>query len=101
MGTKACPPYRAADDREAPAADSAATLERLAAAGKPYSNRLFAHTDHGMVRYLVRNGERVTTGYDPDYYRAVLEFWQRQFGLPPVAQPAARLDVPSSNQRVE
>ena len=69
----------AQEDREAPAQDTAATLQRLAKAGKPYEVQMFPLTDHGILRYQEQNGVRIPTGYDPAYFRSALAFWQRQF----------------------
>ncbi len=73
----------AAADREAPAADTAARIQALAQAGKPYRSCVFADADHGMVLLDRAQKTRVVTGYAPGYFGAVVRYWQQQFLLPP------------------
>lgn len=75
----------AGQDREAPAADSAAALLHLRDQGKPYAVELFPAADHGMLRYRVQDGKRVPSGYEPDYLRRSIAFWTSQFGAPSVS----------------
>lgn len=72
----------AADDREAPSADTAARIEALAREGKPYRHCVFPGADHGMVLLDRNRPGRVITGYAPGYFAAVVRFWEARFGLP-------------------
>jgi hypothetical protein len=71
----------AAEDREAPSADTAARVEALARGGKPFRHCMFPAANHGMV-LLDRKQGGVVTGYAPGYFAAVVRFWQARFGLP-------------------
>lgn len=62
--------FLAEEDRAAPNEQTLAKLRRWVAQGKPYELFLYPRTDHGMLEFDERNGERVYRGYAPEYFRA-------------------------------
>jgi pimeloyl-ACP methyl ester carboxylesterase len=62
----------AADDTDAPSAETARRLRALAAEGKPIVTAVFPHTDHGIYEYETKaDGTRVSTR-NPDGYFAMM-----------------------------
>lgn len=64
----------AAEDREAPVAETRRRLVGLADQGRPITVLEFPRTDHGMVEFELVDGERRATRYADGYFRAVLDF---------------------------
>jgi hypothetical protein len=68
---------QAADDLDAPAAETNRRLKELQRQGKPITIVMFPHTQHGIYEYETKpDGERVNTR-NPDGYFALL----RDFAL--------------------
>jgi uncharacterized protein len=62
----------AADDTDAPSAETEHRLRALAAEGKPIVTAVFPHTDHGIYEYETKaDGTRVSTR-NPDGYFAMM-----------------------------
>jgi len=53
----------AADDREAPPGETLRRLHALAAQGRPITTAVFPDTDHGIVEFVERDGQRIRTRY--------------------------------------
>lgn len=65
----------AADDLEAPSAETARRLHALAAAGRPIITVMFPHTDHGIYDYeLGPDGSRLSTRQPDGYFRMMVDF---------------------------
>jgi pimeloyl-ACP methyl ester carboxylesterase len=65
----------AANDTEAPSAETIRRLHALAAAGKPISTAVFPHTDHGIYDYVEdKEGNRTTTRNPDGYYSLIRDF---------------------------
>jgi dienelactone hydrolase len=60
-------------DESAPNELTIPRLRRLRELGKPYELILFGATDHTMLIFEVRDGERIYTGYSPGYFRSEVE----------------------------
>lgn len=69
------------DDVEAPNEVTIATIRQLAARGKPFELVVYPGADHGIVLFEEKDGERVYTGYAPDYFRKKVEWLRHQTGL--------------------
>ena len=63
----------AGKDISAPNAQTITKLRSLIARGKPLELVLFPDADHGMLLFDERNGQRVYTGYAPDYFQTEVE----------------------------
>ncbi len=70
----------AEDDRSAPNEQTIATLRSLIETGKPYSLTVFPNTDHGMLTFSEKDGERDYTGYAPGYFESEVAALQRLAG---------------------
>ena len=64
----------AADDREAPPAETLRRLQALAAEGRAVSIAVFPDTDHGIVEFEQAGGERQRTRYADGYLRMSMDF---------------------------
>lgn len=64
----------AAEDREAPVAETRRRLAGLATEGRPITILEFPGTDHGIVEFEMVDGERRAVRYAEGYFRAVLDF---------------------------
>lgn len=63
------------DDLDAPSAETAARIRSLIAAGKDYTLAVYPGAEHGMTAYeLDAKGERVSTRYEPGYFRMMADF---------------------------
>ena len=85
----------AAEDREAPYEETLRRLEQLQREGRPIVTAVFPATDHGILEFEERDGERVHTRYAEGYYSMMVE-WIRSgtvtgpYGRATIAQPALR-----------
>lgn len=70
-----------AEDREAPPEETLARLDAFKRQGKPFEVALFPGADHGIVLFRVEKGQRVITGYHPDYARTKSEWVARMAGV--------------------
>jgi len=83
----------AAEDREAPHEETLRRLERLQREGLAVVTAVFPATDHGILEFEERDGERVYTRYAEGYYPMMVE-WIRSgtvtgpYGRAAIAQPA-------------
>ena len=84
------------DDIEAPNEVTIATLQQLAARGKPFELVVYPGADHGILLFEEKDGERVYTGYAPGYFQKKVEWVRHQTGLdgsgvrrPPGLEPDA------------
>ena len=68
-------------DESAPIELTLPALRRLQADGKPYEIVVFPGADHTMLLFTEESGERVHTGYAPDYFRTEVEAARRLSGL--------------------
>jgi pimeloyl-ACP methyl ester carboxylesterase len=64
----------AGEDREAPHEETLLRLSVLQAEGRPIVTALFPRTDHGILEYEERDGERVYTRYAEGYYPMMVEW---------------------------
>lgn len=65
----------AADDHEAPSAETERRLRALRAQGKPISIAVFPNTEHGIYEYETRpDGTRVDTRNPDGYFRMMCDF---------------------------
>ena len=65
----------AADDTDAPSAETVHRLRALAAEGKPIVTAVFPHTDHGIYEYETKaDGTRVSTRHPNGYFAMMLDF---------------------------
>ncbi len=65
----------AADDSEAPSAETERRLRQLATKGKPITIAVFPHTDHGIYEYETKpDGERVSTRNPEGYFAMMRDF---------------------------
>ncbi len=65
----------AADDTDAPSAETARRLRALAAEGKPIVTAVFPHTDHGIYEYETKaDGTRVSTRNPDGYFSMMRDF---------------------------
>ena len=65
----------AADDTEAPSAETVRRLRALAVAGKPIVTAVFPHTDHGIYEYETKaDGTRVSTRNPDGYFTMMRDF---------------------------
>jgi dienelactone hydrolase len=69
------------DDIEAPNEVTIATLQQLAARGKPFELVVYPGADHGIVLFEEKDGERVYTGYAPGYFQKKVD-WIRAVTAP-------------------
>jgi uncharacterized protein len=65
----------AADDTDAPSAETERRLRALAAEGKPIVTTVFPHTDHGIYEYETKpDGTRMSTRHPDGYFAMMLDF---------------------------
>ena len=65
----------AADDHDAPSAETEQRLRALQAKGKPVTVAVFPHTEHGIYEYeTTADGERVDTRNPEDYFAMMRDF---------------------------
>jgi len=65
----------AADDTDAPSAETVHRLRALAADGKPIVTAVFPHTDHGIYEYETKaDGTRVSTRNPEGYFAMMRDF---------------------------
>ena len=65
----------AADDTDAPSAETEHRLRALATEGKPIVTAVFPHTDHGIYEYETKaDGTRVSTRNPDGYFAMMLDF---------------------------
>jgi uncharacterized protein len=65
----------AADDTDAPSAETEHRLRALAAEGKPIATAVFPHTDHGIYEYETKaDGTRMSTRNPDGYFAIMLDF---------------------------
>jgi hypothetical protein len=65
----------AADDTDAPSAETVHRLRALAAEGKPIVTAVFPHTDHGIYEYETKaDGTRMSTRHPNGYFAMMLDF---------------------------
>lgn len=65
----------AADDTDAPSAETVHRLRALAAEGKPIVTAVFPHTDHGIYEYETKaDGTRMSTRHPDGYFAMMLDF---------------------------
>jgi uncharacterized protein len=65
----------AADDTDAPSAETVHRLRALAADGKPILTAVFPHTDHGIYEYETKaDGTRMSTRHPDGYFAMMLDF---------------------------
>ncbi len=65
----------AADDTDAPSAETGRRLRALAADGKPIVTAVFPHTDHGILEYETKaDGTRVSTRHPDGYFAMMRDF---------------------------
>jgi uncharacterized protein len=69
------------DDIEAPNEVTIATIDQLAARGKPFEMMVYPGADHGIVLFEEKDGERVYTRYAPEYFQKKVEWIRHQAGL--------------------
>ncbi len=69
------------DDIEAPNEVTIATIDQLAARGKPFEIRVYPGADHGILLFEEKAGERIYTRYHPDYFQKKVEWMRHQAGL--------------------
>lgn len=63
------------EDLEAPSAETAKRLERLAASGRPITTAIFPHAEHGIYEFETRpDGTRVSTRQPEGYFRMMRDF---------------------------
>ena len=85
----------AGEDREAPHEETLRRLTLLQREGRPIVTAVFPATDHGILEFEERDGERVYTRYAEGYYSMMVE-WIRSgtvtgpYGRATIAQPALR-----------
>jgi uncharacterized protein len=65
----------AADDTDAPSAETVRRLRALAAEGKPIMTAVFPHTDHGIYEYETKaDGTRMSTRHPDGYFAMMRDF---------------------------
>jgi len=65
----------AADDTDAPSAETVHRLRALAAEGKPIATAVFPRTDHGIYEYETKaDGTRMSTRHPDGYFAMMLDF---------------------------
>ena len=64
----------AGEDREAPHEETLRRLTLLQHEGRPIVTAVFPATDHGIVEFEERYGERVYTRYAEGYYPMMVEW---------------------------
>ncbi len=65
----------AADDTDAPSAETVHRLRALAAEGKSIVTAVFPHTDHGIYEYETKaDGTRMSTRHPDGYFAMMLDF---------------------------
>jgi pimeloyl-ACP methyl ester carboxylesterase len=65
----------AADDTDAPSAETVHRLRALAAEGKPIVTAVFPHTDHGIYEYETKaDGTRMSTRHPDGYFAMMRDF---------------------------
>jgi pimeloyl-ACP methyl ester carboxylesterase len=65
----------AADDTDAPSAETVHRLRALAAEGKPIVTAVFPRTDHGIYEYETKaDGTRMSTRHPDGYFAMMLDF---------------------------
>ena len=85
----------AAEDLEAPTAETLRRLRTLQAAGRPIDLAVFPGTDHGILEFEERQGERTMLRH-PDGYFDLVGDWIREGALPG-PYGAAQLEARSAN----
>jgi uncharacterized protein len=70
-----------AEDIEAPNEVTIATIDQLAARGKPFEIVVYPGADHGILLFEEKGGERVYTRHDPEYFQKKVEWLTHQAGL--------------------
>lgn len=70
-----------AEDQEAPPRETLARLDVLTRAGKPFDVVVLDGADHGGVIFRVEKGQRVVTGFHPDFMRTEAEWVARVAGV--------------------
>lgn len=83
----------AAEDREAPPAETLRRLRVLAAEGRPVTVAVFPDTDHGIVEFEQAGAERRRTRYADGYLRMSMDFI-RDGRLAAGGYGRARIDAP-------
>jgi dienelactone hydrolase len=61
-------------DRDAAPYETSRRLLKLQSAGRPITLALYPDAEHGMTRFEVKDGERVSTRYSPGYFRMLRDF---------------------------
>lgn len=61
----------AADDTEAPPAETITRIRALQAEGRPIDLAIYPDADHGMIITERRQGDTRRTGFVPDYFRTI------------------------------
>ena len=85
----------AAEDREAPHEETLRRLATLQSEGRAIVTAVFPDTDHGIIEFETRDGERVYTRYAEGYFPMMVE-WIRSgtvtgpYGRAAIAQPAPK-----------
>jgi uncharacterized protein len=64
----------AGEDREAPHEETLRRLSMLRAEGRPIVTALFPRTDHGILEFEERDGQRVHTRYAEGYFPMMVEW---------------------------
>ncbi|HEY9421399.1 MAG TPA: alpha/beta fold hydrolase, partial [Thermoanaerobaculia bacterium] len=68
-------------DLEAPPEVTIQRLTELRAQGRPVELKVFPTADHGILEFETKEGERVYTGYSPDYFQTAINWLRRQAKL--------------------
>lgn len=72
----------AGEDTSIPTPETVKDLKILQEAGYPVSFRIYEGAEHGNVLYTTdENGDRTYTGYVPQYFRDVVDYFEEQNGL--------------------
>jgi pimeloyl-ACP methyl ester carboxylesterase len=84
-----------ADDLDAPSAETGRRLAALVAEGKPITVAVFAHAEHGIIEYEMKDGERVSTRYADGYYAMLRDYLRDgrlgdHYGASTVHRPGGR-----------
>lgn len=69
-------------DSSAPTPWSVAELRKLQAAGRPIEYFVYPGAEHGILRFEQKpDGERVISGYEPEYFPRQIAWFRQQSGL--------------------
>jgi dienelactone hydrolase len=71
------------DDIEAPNELTIVVLKQLEAKGKPFETIVYPGTDHGIVLFAEKDGERVYTRYAPGYFQTKVDWILKQVSTGP------------------